>query len=137
MLDLYFADQSVFKFFDTFCFSDDFGNDHSSTITTLNIMTQSKFNLKAKFNFKKFNHIVRQEYENSVLYPPVYPKAEELNQLNELYVQIIQFSLQKSYIQQNRFPFGNETTKHIREKKKKEESWKEQTENSTNSWKRK
>ena len=82
MIDLHFADQSVFKFFDTFYISNDFGSDHSSTITTLNIMTQSKFDLKAKINFKKFNQIVRQAYENSVLYPPVYPKAEELNQLN-------------------------------------------------------
>ena len=117
MLDLHLADQSVFKFFDTFYVSDDFGSDHSSTITTLNIMTQSKFDLKANINFKKFNQIVRQENENSVLYPPVYPKAEELNQLKELLVQIIQFSLQK-YIQQKRFPFGHETTKLIREKKK-------------------
>ena len=122
MLDLLFADQSVFNFFDTFYVSDDFGSDYSSTITTLNIMTQSNFDLRAKINFKKFNEIVRQENENSVLYPPVYPKAEELNQLNELPVQIIQFSLQKSYFQQKRFPFGHETTKLIREKKKKEES---------------
>ena len=107
------------NFFDTFYVSNDIGGDHSSTITTLMIMTQRKFDLKAKVNFKKFNQIVRQEYENSVLYPPVYPKAEELNQINELLVQIIQFSLQKSYIQQKRFPFGHETTKLIREKKKK------------------
>ena len=119
MLDLHFADQSVFIFFDTFYVSDDFGSDHSSTITTLNIMTQIKFDLKGKTNFKKFNQIVRQEYENSVLYPPVYPKAEELNQLNELLVQIIQFPLQKLYIQQKRFPIGHETTKFTREKKKK------------------
>ena len=122
IIDLHFADQSVFKFFDTFYVSNDFGSDHSSTITTLNIMTQSKFDSKVKVNFKKFNQIVRQEYENSVLYPPVYPKREELDQLNELLVQIIQFSLQKSYIQQKRFPFGHETTKLNREKKKKEES---------------
>ena len=118
-LDLHFADQSVFKFFDTFYVSDDFGSDHSSTITTLKIMTQSKSDLKAKIDLKKFNQIVRQEYENAVLYSPVYPKAEELNQLIELLVQIIQFSQQKSYIQQKRFPFGHETTKLIREKKKK------------------
>ena len=55
MLDLHFADQSIFKFFDTFYVSDDFGSDHSSTITTLNIVTQSKFELKAKINFKKLN----------------------------------------------------------------------------------
>ena len=103
MLDLHFADQSVFKLFDTFYVSDDFGSDHSSNITTLNIVTQSEFDLKTKINSKKFNQIVRQEYENSVLYPPVYPKAE-LNQLNELLVQIIQFSLQKSYILQKDFP---------------------------------
>ena len=29
LLDLHFTDQSVFKFFDTFDFSDDFGSDHS------------------------------------------------------------------------------------------------------------
>ena len=119
MLDLLFADQSVFKFFDTFYVSNDFGSDHSSTNTTLNIMTQSKFDLNAKINFKKFNQIVRHEHENSVLYPPVYPKAEELNQLIELLVQIIQLSLQKSYIQQKSFPSGHGTIKLIREKKKK------------------
>ena len=43
--------------------------------------------------------------------PPVYPKAEELNQLDELLVLIIQFSRQKSYIQQKRFPFEHEATK--------------------------
>ena len=100
MLDLHFADQSVFNFFYSICVSNDFGSDHSSTITTLNIVPQSKFDLKAKINFKKFNKIVRQEYENSVLYPPVYPKAEELNQLNKKLVKIIQFSLHKSYILQ-------------------------------------
>ena len=120
MFDLHFADQSVFKFFDTLYVYDDFGSDYRSTITTLNIMTQSKLDLKAKINFKKFNQIVRQEYENPVLYPPVYPKAEELNHVRELLVKIIQFSLQKSYIQQKRFPFGHETTKLIREKKKKQ-----------------
>ena len=119
MLDLHFADQSVFKFFDTFYVSDDLGSDHSSTITTLNIVTRSKFDLKAKINFKKFNQNVRQEYKNAVLYPPVYLKTEELNQLNQLLVQIIQFSLQKSYIQQIKIHFGHETTKLIREKKKK------------------
>ena len=122
MLDQHFADQSVFQSFDIIYVSDDFGSDHTSTITTLNVMTQRKFDLKAKINFKKFTQIVRQEYENSVLYPPVYPKAQELNQLNELLVQIIQFSLQKLYIPQKRFPFEHETTKLIREKKKKEES---------------
>ena len=84
-------------------------------------MTQSKFDLNqlAKINFKKISQIVRQENENSALYPPVYPKAEELKQLNELLVQIIQFSIQKAYIQQKRFHFGHETTQIIREKKKK------------------
>ena len=89
MLDLHFCDQSVLKLFDTFYVSDDFGSDHKSTITTLNVVPQSKFDLKAKINFLKFNKIVRQEYENSVLHTPVYPKAEELNQLNKEFVQII------------------------------------------------
>ena len=80
MLDVHFADQSVCYFIDTFSNSDDFGSDHRSTITTLNIEPQSKFDLKAKINFKKF---VKQEYKNSVLYPPVYPKAEELNKSAE------------------------------------------------------
>ena len=88
MLDLHFADQSDFKFLDTFYVSDDFGSDHSSTITTMNIMTQSKFDLKAKINLKKFYQIVRQEYKKSVLYPPVYPKAEELNQLESILIDI-------------------------------------------------
>ena len=57
-----------------------------------------------------------------MLYPPVYPKVEELNHINEVLEQIIQSSLQKSYILQKKFPFGYETTKLIREKKKK---WRE------------
>ena len=61
MLDLHFTDQSVFKFFVTFYIFDDFGSDQSSTITTLNIVIQNKFDLKAKFNLKKFNEIVRKE----------------------------------------------------------------------------
>ena len=65
MLDLHFADQLVFNIFDTFYVSDDFGSDHSSTITTLNIVTQSRFDLKAKIDFKIFNQIVRQEHEKS------------------------------------------------------------------------
>ena len=117
--DLHFTDQLVFKFFDTFYVSDDFGSNHSSTITTLNIVIQSRFDLKAKINFKKFNQILRQEYENSALCPPFYPKAEEINNLNEVFEQIIQFSLQKSYILQKIFPFGYETTKLIRENEKK------------------
>ena len=48
MLDLYFVDKLVFKFFDTFLVSDDFGSDHSSTITTLNIVTQIRFDLNKK-----------------------------------------------------------------------------------------
>ena len=119
MLDLLFADQLVFKFFDTFYISDDFGSDHRSTITTLNIVAQSRFDLKAKIFFKKFKHIVRQQYGYSVLYPTVYPKAEQLIHLNEVLVQIIQSSLQKSYILQKIYPFRYETTKLIREKKKK------------------
>ena len=79
MLDLHFADQLVFKFFDTLYVSDVFGSDQNSNITTLNIVIQSRFYLKAKINFKKFKQIVREECGNSVLYPPVYPKAEELN----------------------------------------------------------
>ena len=65
MLDLHFADQLVFKIFYTFYVSDDFGSDNSSTITTWNIVTQSRFDLKAKIDFKIFNQIVRQEHENS------------------------------------------------------------------------
>ena len=119
MLDLHFADQLVFKFFERFYVSNDVGSDHSSTITTLNIVSQSRFDLNAKINFKKFNQIVRQEYENSVLYSPVYPKAEGLNQLNEILVQIIHISLQNFYILQEIFPFGYKTSKLIRKKTKK------------------
>ena len=49
------------NFFDKFYVSDNFGSDHSSTITTLNIVPQSKFDLKAKINFQKFNKIVKKK----------------------------------------------------------------------------
>ena len=120
MLDLHFTDQRFFKFFNTIFVSDDFGSDHSSTIATFNIVIQNRFDFKEKNYFKKFNQVFRQEYENSVLYPPVYPKAE-LNQFNEVLVHIMKSQVQKSYILQKRFPFGHDTTELIREKKKKEE----------------
>ena len=43
-----------------------------------------------------FPNAIVDAIENSVLYPPAYPKAEQLNQLNEVLVQIEQSSLQKS-----------------------------------------
>ena len=49
---------------------------------------------------KNLNQIVRQEYDNSVLYPPVYRKAEELKHSNEVLVPIIQFLQKKLYILQ-------------------------------------
>ena len=116
MLDLHFSDQSVFKFLDTFYVSDDFGSNHSSTSTNLNIVIQNRFGLKAKINLKIINQIVRQKYKNSVLNLPVYQKAEELDQFNEVFVQIIQVYPTKI------FPCGDETTNPVREKKKKEES---------------
>ena len=103
MLDPQFTDQSVVKFFDLFHVSDDFGSNHSSTITTLKIVIQNRFDLKVKINCKKIDQIVRQESEKSVLYPSVYPKSE-LNQLNEALLQTIQSSLQKSYLLQKNFP---------------------------------
>ena len=86
MLDLHFTDQSVSKFCDTCYVSDNFGSDHISAITTMNIVILNRSDLKGKVNVRKLKRIVRQENENSVLYPSIYPKAEELNLFNQVLV---------------------------------------------------
>ena len=67
------------------------------------------------------------------LYPKVYLKAEELNNLNEVLVQVIQFSLQKSYILQKNLLLDMSLLNLSVKRRKREESCKEQAENSSNS----
>ena len=86
MLDLHFTVQSVIKFCDTCYVSYNFGSDHISAITTLNIVILNRSDLRGKVNFRKFKRIVRQENDNSVLYPSIYSKAEELNHFNQVLV---------------------------------------------------
>ena len=54
MLDLHFCSLSVLKHFDNFQVLEDFGSDHSATLTSLKLKLQVEFDLKAKVDFKKF-----------------------------------------------------------------------------------
>ena len=57
MLDLHFCTLSVLKHFDKFQVLEDFGSDHSATLTSLSLKLQNEFDLKTKVNFKKFKHM--------------------------------------------------------------------------------
>ena len=51
VLDLHFCSLSVVKYFDNFQVLEDFGSDHSATLTSLKLKNQTEFELKAKVNF--------------------------------------------------------------------------------------
>ena len=52
MLDLHFCSLSVLKHFDIFQVLENFGSDHSATLTSLKLKLQVEFDLKAKVDFK-------------------------------------------------------------------------------------
>ena len=74
MLDLHFCSLSIIKYFDNFQVLEDFGGDHSATLTSLKLKIQTDFDLPAKVNFQKFRKHANVNYCHACLYPANYPK---------------------------------------------------------------
>ena len=98
MLDFHFCSLSVFKFFDNFQVLEDFGSDHSATLTSLKLKIQTEFELKAKVNFEKFRKQAKDKYKNSCFYPPNYPNKYNLNEINHSLIDLIHKSIEQSYV---------------------------------------
>ena len=118
MLDLHFCSLSVLKHFDNFQVLEDFGSDHSATLTSLKLKLQVEFDLKSKVDFKKFRKQAKINYKNSCLYPPKYPNRDNLNETSRNIIEIIHKSIDQSYVNKTKIQFSPEVIKLIKQKKK-------------------
>ena len=98
MLDLHFCILSVLKHFDNFQVLEDFGSDHSATLTSLKLILQVDFDLKAKVHFKKFRKHAKVNYKNFCLYPPKYPNKDNRNETSHKIIKLIHKSIDQSYL---------------------------------------
>ena len=67
MLALHFCSLSIFKYFDNFQIREDFGSDHSATLTSLKPKIQTEFNLQASVSFQMFRKHAKVNYKHSCL----------------------------------------------------------------------
>ena len=117
MLDLHFCSLSVFKYFDNFQVLEVFGSDHSTTLTSSKLKTQTEFELKTKVNFQKFRKHAEDNYKISCLYPPMYPNKYNLNEINHSLIDLIHKSIEQSYIYNTSHQISPEIISLIKKKK--------------------
>ena len=118
MLDLHFCSLSVLKHFDNFQVLEDFGSDHSATLTSLKLKLQVEFDSKAEIDFKKFRKHAKVNYKNSCLYPPKYPNKDNLNETSHNIIQVIHKSIDQSYVNKTNIHISPEIITLIKQKKK-------------------
>ena len=118
MLDLHFCSLSVFKYFDNFQVLEDFGSDHSATLTSLKLKIQTEFQLKTKVNFQKFRKHAKDNYKNSYLYPPKNQNKYNLNERNYSLIDLIHKSIEQSYVNNTSHQISPEIINRIKQKKK-------------------
>ena len=116
MLDLHFCSLSVFKYFDNFQVLEDFGGDHSATLTSLKIKIQTEFDLQAEVNFQKFRKNAKVNYKHSCLYTPNYPNKGTLNEINHNLINLIHKSIDQSYVNDKNHEFSPEIINLIRQR---------------------
>ena len=114
MLDLHFCSLSVFKYFDNFQVLEDFGSDHSATLTSLKLKIQTEFELKANVNFRKH---AKDNYINSCLPPPMYPNKYNLNEINHSLIDLIHKLIEQSYVKNTSHQISPEIISLIKQKK--------------------
>ena len=117
MLNLHFCSLSVLKHFDNFQVLEDFGCDHSATLTSLKLNLQVKFDLKAIVDFKKFRKHAKINYKNSCLYPPKYPNKDNLNETSHNIIELTHKSIDQSYVNKINLQISPEIIKLIQQKK--------------------
>ena len=118
MLDLHFCSLSIFKYFDNFQVLEDFGSDNSSTLTSLKLKIQTEIDLQAKVNFQKFRKHAKFNYKHSCLYPPNYPKKDNLNEINHNLIDLNHKSIEQSYVNNTNHQISSEIIDLIKQKKK-------------------
>ena len=117
MIDLHFCSLSVLEHFDNFQVLEDFGGDHSATLTSLKLKLQVEFDLKAKIDFKKFRKHAKVNYKNSCLYPPKYPNKNNLNETSHNIIEVIHISIDQSYVNKTNIQISPEIIKLIKQRK--------------------
>ena len=118
MLDLHFCSLSVFKDFDNFQVLEVIGSDHSATLISLKLKTQTEFDLQTKVNFQKFRKHANVNYKHSSLYPPNYPNKDNLNEINHNLIDLIHKSIEQSYVNNTINQSCPEIISLIKQKKK-------------------
>ena len=118
MLDLHFCSLSVLKHFDNFQVLEDFGSDHSATLTSLKLKLQVEFDLKAKVDFKKFRKHAKVNYKTFCLYPPKYPNKDTLIETSHNIIELIHISIDQSYVTKTNLQISPEIIKLNKQKKK-------------------
>ena len=118
MLDLYFCSLSIIKYFDNFQVLEDFGSDHSATLTSLKLKIQTEFDLQAKVNLKKFRKHASVNYKHSCFYPPNYPNKDNLNEINHNLIDLIHKSIEQSYVNNTNHQISPEIIYLIKQKNK-------------------
>ena len=114
MLDL--CSLLVLKHFDNFQVLEDFGSDHSATLTSLKLKLQLEFDLKSNVDFKKFRIYAKVIYKNSCLYPPKYPNKDNLNETSHNIIELIHKSIDQSYVNKLNLQISPEIIKLIKQK---------------------
>ena len=117
-LDLHFCSLSVFNNFDNFQVLEDFGSDHSATLTSLKLKIQTEFELKARVNSQKFSKHAKNNYKNFCLYPPKYPNKYNLNEINHSLIDLNHKSIEQSYVNNTSHQTSPEIINLIKKKKK-------------------
>ena len=118
MIDLPFCSLSVFKYFDNFQVLEDFGSDHSATLTSLKLKIQTEFDLQAKIIFRKFRKDANVNYKHSHLYSPNYPNKDNLNEINHNLIDLIHKSIEQSYVKNTNHQISPKIIELIKQKKK-------------------
>ena len=116
MLDLHFCDRTVSTDFSIFEVSEDLGSDQRTTITTFNLKISKKFELKSEIDFRQFRENARKSYRSSDLWPAQYPGKDEINEFSSNLVEINNKSLEDSYVNKNKLPYGIEAQKWTKAK---------------------
>ena len=118
MLHLHFCSLSVFKYFDNFQVLEDFGSDHSAALTSLKLIIQTEFDLKAKVNFQKSRKYAKVNFKNSCLYPTKCPNKDNLKDINHNLNDLIHKSIEQSYVNNTNHQMSPEIINLIKQKKK-------------------
>ena len=88
---------SVFKYFDHFQKTEDFGSDRLATLNTLKLKPQTEFKIEIQSQFQEVQKHAKVDYKNSCLYQPKYPDKENLKKVNKNLMALLRKSVEQNY----------------------------------------